>query len=89
MTTNLSKLKSQIDLIIEALNVTAGSTPEDLNLAYRVKNDLDSLNEIIYGDPVKKKLQEPYAPGLQDRIEKIVWGIWSTTEPPKIGRAHV
>ncbi len=82
MSTNLSKLKYKIDLIIEALNITAGATPEDFALAYKVKNELDSLNTVIYGDPVRKKLQEPYAPGLQDRIEKIVWGIWSTTGPP-------
>ena len=82
MTTRLSKLKSKVDLIIEAFNETPGATPNDLALAFRVKNELDSLNTIIYGDPVRKKLQEPYAPGLQDRIEKIVWGIWSTTEPP-------
>ncbi len=81
MKKQLEKLSNQIKLSIEALNLV-GAPEVDFTSAYKIKNELDSINIIIIGDPAKKELQEAYAPGLDDRVDKALWGIIQTTEGP-------
>ena len=75
-------LEKKANLIIIALKATPESNPSDLVLAYQVKKQLDSIKVILYGDPAKQKRSAAFAPGLNDRINKMVWGVWSSSEGP-------
>ncbi|OIP01379.1 MAG: hypothetical protein AUJ98_04800 [Bacteroidetes bacterium CG2_30_33_31] len=75
-------LNKKIDLIIIALKATPESNPDDLLKAFSVKRNLDSVNIIMNGDALKQSRNAAYAPGLNERMDKIVWGIWSSSEGP-------
>ncbi len=78
----VNELKNKTELIIIALKATPQSNPSDLLKAYRVKNQLDSVTAILNGDPTRAKHNAPRAPGLNSRLDKVVWGIWSSSEGP-------
>lgn len=81
MKKQMEKLSNQMKLSIEALNLV-GAPTTDFALAYKIKNELDSINIIITGNPARKKMQEAYAPSLDDRLEKVLWGIVQSSEGP-------
>jgi len=81
MKKQLNKLSNQTKLSIEALNLV-GAPVSDFNLAYKIKDELDSIKIIVTGDPARKKLQDAYAPGLDDRFDKVMWGLIQSSEGP-------
>lgn len=79
---DLRLLQNQIDLIIIALKATPESNPQDLIKAYQVKHELDSIEVIMDGNSSIRKRNGPVAPGLNDRLNKVVWGVWASSEGP-------
>lgn len=82
LTREINYLKNKIDLSILAFKSTPGSNPEDLTKAIQVKMALDSIQIIISGDPVRMSRNAAYTPPLNERLDKIVWGIWNSSEGP-------
>lgn len=75
-------LQNKVDLIISALKATPETNPNDLVLALSVKKKLDSLEIIISGNPTLKSRNAAYVPSLNERLDKVVWGIWNSSEGP-------
>jgi photosystem II stability/assembly factor-like uncharacterized protein len=78
----INYLSDKTDKIILALKATPGSTPADLATAIKVRKQLDSLYVLIRGNSSLKKRNAAYPPSLDDRLSKLVWGVWSSSEGP-------
>ena len=78
----ISYLENKTDMIILALKATPESQPADLSTALQIKQQLDSLNTLIQGNESLKKRNAAYPPSLDDRLGKLVWGMWASSEGP-------
>lgn len=72
----------KLTAITVALKSTPGADNQDLLKALSLLDQLDSLDVILNGDPVKKSRNASFEPGLNDRLSKIIWGIWASSEGP-------
>ena len=73
--------KSQIDKIILAVKENAVEPQEMVNKALEVKNSIDSLNTLINRDQTKRKRYAPAAPGIQGRLNNVIYNVWNSPEP--------
>ncbi len=73
--------RKQIDIIIIAIKVNSDEPQIMVSKALEVKSSLDSLNMIINRDQAKRKRYAPAAPGLQGRMNGVIYSVWNSTEP--------
>jgi photosystem II stability/assembly factor-like uncharacterized protein len=77
-------LQNKINLNLVALKATPGTNPQEIIMAFKVKRQLDSLQIIISGNQSRMKRNADYTPSLDDRLSKITWGIWNSSEGPTL-----
>jgi photosystem II stability/assembly factor-like uncharacterized protein len=82
ITRKLSEMKKTNELIMLAIEATPGSSAEMMKQALGIRDEIDSLNSLIYGDQSRSKRNAPTAPGLQSRLSNAIYNSWNTHEPP-------
>jgi len=77
---------TRVALVRRALDQVAGPDPRLLANVNAVDAELRNLSDIIKGDPVLRKHNEPYPPSLLDRITVAVNGFTTTSAPTSTHR---
>ena len=72
----------RIDHLKKALFEAPGADPALRDRALRLENDLRTVKQDLYGDPIRQREQEPASPGIVDRVQRIVYGTWGSTSAP-------
>src|SRR5262245_30735734 len=67
------------DHLTTALLATPGADPKLLADARSIEERIKDLRVSLSGDPTVASRNEPVAPGLVDRVQQIVGGVWGTT----------
>ncbi len=70
----------QINLIIASFKVNAPEPEKWIAKALKVKNNLDSINIILYGNEILRKQNIERVPGLQSRLYNAIYEIWNNPE---------
>lgn len=75
---------NRIAYIQHTIEITPGLDPLLLERARSLEIELTDLRERLTGDPTTSKRSEPAMPGIIDRINQIVEGLWGTTSAPTV-----
>jgi photosystem II stability/assembly factor-like uncharacterized protein len=72
----------RIKYIKKSIALTPALEPGLVEEAHRLQLTLMDLREKFSGDPTRPRRSEPGMPGIIRRVNKIVYGHWSTTSSP-------
>ncbi len=73
---------NRVRYIKQTIEKTPGLDPSFLGWARDLELRLADLGEQFRGDPTTSDRSEPAMPGIMDRINQIIWGLWGTTSAP-------
>ena len=73
---------NRIKYIKLTIEKTPGLDPSLLATARQLELRLTDLEEQFRGDPTMSERSEPAMPGIMDRINQIIRGVWGTTSAP-------
>lgn len=76
------EVKTKVELAEAALKLSPIASKADYDLIESMKNQLKSIEIEIKGDDIKMNRNADFAPSLNDRLGKVVWGIWGSSEGP-------
>ncbi len=77
-----AEAQDRIDHLRRAAIDTPGTDASIFAEILSVQNRLKDIQESLSGDAVLQKYNEPYAPSIEERVERIVSGQWVSTSPP-------
>lgn len=77
-----SETGKRLDFLAKALEETPGAAPAMRDEAVALRNRLKDIQVSLSGDRVVAGFNEPTAPSIVDRVERIVYGHWTTTAAP-------
>ncbi len=80
ITNRLNEQEKQIKIIIAALKVNSSNPEKWISKAFDIKNNIDSLKIIIYGDKTISNRYEAAPPSLQNRLYSSIYEIWGNPE---------
>ncbi len=69
-------------LVRRALGDTPGADPALAARARALEGKLKDLDEALTGDKVVERHQEPTPPSIEDRVQRVVRSLWSSTSAP-------
>ncbi|MCO4806636.1 MAG: glycosyl hydrolase [Flavobacteriales bacterium] len=78
----VSALKKQADYMEKAVMQTPKADPQILVEIDQLKRDLAEIELAMYGDRTRSKREMESYPGLQGRVETIVYNLYNHTEAP-------
>jgi hypothetical protein len=73
---------NKIQYIKQTIEKTPGLDPSLLVTVRQLELRLADLEEQFRGDPTMSDRSEPAMPGIMDRINQIIRGVWGTTSAP-------
>ncbi len=74
--------QTHINLLKKALLDTPSAAPRLQDDLRSIETRLKDLRLDLEGDPTRARRDEPVAPTIVDRVQRAVYGQWTTTSPP-------
>ena len=78
----VGELKKQLDYMEKAVLQTPEAKAEWLSEIEALKRDIAEIETALYGDRTRSKREMESYPGLQSRVETIVYNVYNHTEAP-------
>ncbi|MEI6574953.1 MAG: glycosyl hydrolase [Bacteroidota bacterium] len=78
----LSAMKEKVKVMREAFHMTAEKTIAYDSKVKAILDRLDSLSNLMEGDPSLSKRNENQPPSITDRVNNVIYGIYNTTTTP-------
>jgi len=75
-------LKTNTDILIDAIKQTPGAPNTLMDDALRIKRETDDVLQLLYKDETIANRNEPRLPTIYDRLNELAWGMWRTTSSP-------
>ncbi|HJW44501.1 MAG TPA: hypothetical protein VJ463_08590 [Geothrix sp.] len=78
----LTETQARLDAVRKALLETPAADAANLEKAKGLHVELKALRDLLSGDAVVGRYQEPTAPGILGRIADVTGSVWNTTQLP-------
>jgi photosystem II stability/assembly factor-like uncharacterized protein len=82
----LTETQARLDAVRKALLETPAADAVNLEKARGLHAEFKALRDLLSGDAVVGRYQEPTAPGILGRIADVTGSVWNTTQLPTVSQ---